>query len=79
MTDPDAPAPDGPALNAEDAKLVTLARSGRPRALAGELPQEGAAGKAGIRPSVSVGRRAGVQIGSGLAVVKNLDHRRRRG
>jgi hypothetical protein len=33
----------GVALDPEDAKLVTLARSGRPRALAGELPQEGAA------------------------------------
>jgi hypothetical protein len=32
-----------PELDPEDAKLVTLARSARPRALAGGLPPEGAA------------------------------------
>lgn len=32
-----------PALDAEDSKLVTLARSGRPRALHADLPAEGAA------------------------------------
>jgi hypothetical protein len=31
------------ALDAEDAKLVTLARSARPRALTADLPEEGAA------------------------------------
>jgi hypothetical protein len=39
-----APDPsDAPALDAEDAKLVTLARSGRVRAVVVDLPQEGAA------------------------------------
>jgi hypothetical protein len=35
--------PGAQALDPEDAKLITLARSGRVRALVAELPQEGAA------------------------------------
>ncbi len=40
---PDAAALDSAALNSEDQKLVTLARSGRVRAVVAELPKEGAA------------------------------------